>query len=400
MHHSPWRADFPALENLHAEGQVYLDTAATAQKPRVVLECLQEYYLKGVANVHRAAHEPARRTTEAFEATRRQLAHWLNAQDDKEIIFTKGATEALNLLAYGLEPHIHAGDDIVLSALEHHANLLPWQQLAKRRGARLVVLPLTVQGSLDLEQAQKLIGPKTRILAISQLSNVLGCWLPLEPLLALAKSHNAWTIVDGAQGIVHRQPDMQRLGCDFYVFSGHKLYGPEGVGVLYGRHQALAQLHHWQFGGEMVDVAGYHRARFRPAPLGFEAGTPPIASVLGLGAAISYLCRQDPLDLHAQDKRLHQYLDTGLRQRTGIRILGQPETALISIQVPNIHTADLGLLLADQGIAVRTGSHCAQPLMEHLKLSGTLRISLGIYTDTSDLIAFFKALDNALELLQ
>lgn len=396
---SPWRADFPALANLTHQGLVYLDSAATAQKPQPLLDALQRYYSQGVANVHRAQHHLGNRTTQAFEQVREQVAQWLHAPSDAEIIFTRSTTEAINLLAYGLEAQIQLGDELVISALEHHANLLPWQQLALRRGAQLVVLPLDAQGQLDLAAAQSLIGPRTRLLAISQLSNVLGSWLPLKPLIQQARTQGALVIVDGAQGIVHQAPDLQQLECDFYVFSSHKVYGPDGLGILYARHAALAQLQPWQFGGEMLEYTDYFRAQFRPAPLGFEAGTPPIASVLGFGATLDYLCQIDSVAWTNHEQQLHRYLLAGLQQRSGIRVLGQPDTALVSFTHEGVHPSDLAQLIAEQGIAIRAGSHCAQPLMQHLGINGALRVSLGLYNDQQDLELFFQALDQALELL-
>lgn len=262
---SPWRADFPGLGAFDADGQTYLDSAATAQKPQAVLDALLAYYAGGAANVHRAQHLPGERATRAFEATRDKAARWLNAASRDEIVFTRGATESLNLLAYGLESVFMAGDEIVVSAAEHHANLLPWQQLAARKSLKLVVLPLTPAGDIDPQQATALIGPRTRLLALSQLSNVLGRWQDMQPLIRQAQKHDALTVVDGAQAVVHGRQDVQALGCDFYVCSSHKLYGPDGVGLLYGRRDALQRLNHWQFGGEMVQQADYHAATFRPA---------------------------------------------------------------------------------------------------------------------------------------
>nr|BFE91150.1 hypothetical protein GCM10020185_16860 [Pseudomonas brassicacearum subsp. brassicacearum] len=233
--------------------------------------------------MHRAQHLPGAHATQAFEDSRLKVSQWLNAGNCGQVVFTHGATSALNLLAYGLEHLFNPGDEIVISALEHHANLLPWQQLAERRSLTLVVLPLDADGVIDPGAAAELIGPRTRLLAVSQLSNVLGAWQPVPALLALAKAQGALTVIDGAQGVVHGRHNVEALGCDFYVFSSHKLYGPDGLGVLFGRTEALGNLRHWQFGGEMVQQADYHSASFRPAPLGFEAGTPPIASVIGLG---------------------------------------------------------------------------------------------------------------------
>ncbi|OKA23827.1 cysteine sulfinate desulfinase [Pseudomonas versuta] len=397
---SPWRADFPAIAAMQRQDQTYLDNAATTQKPQALLDALQHYYANGAANVHRAQHLPGAHATQAFENTRQKVTQWLNASDCGQIVFTHGATSALNLLAYGLEHKFSQGDEIVISALEHHANLLPWQQLAQRKGLSLVVLPLDTDGVIDLEAAARLITPRTRLLAVSQLSNVLGVWQPLPALLALAKAQNALTVVDGAQGIVHGRHDVNALGCDFYVFSSHKLYGPDGVGVLFGRHGALARLQHWQFGGEMVQEADYQSATFRPAPLGFEAGTPPIAGVIGLGATLSYLSTLDQAAVAAHEGALHTLLIDGLKQRQGLRLLGSPQLALVSFVVEGVHNADLAHLLTEQGIAVRAGHHCAMPLLKSFGLAGAIRVSLALYNDSQDIERFFDALDQALELLR
>ncbi|OLF56121.1 aminotransferase class V-fold PLP-dependent enzyme [Pseudomonas chlororaphis] len=397
---SPWRADFPAIAALQRQDQTYLDNAATTQKPQALLDALAHYYANGAANVHRAQHLPGAHATQAFEDSRHKVAQWLNAGDDGQIIFTHGATSALNLLAYGLEHHFNPGDEIVISALEHHANLLPWQQLAQRRGLELIVLPLDDDGLIDLAAAQRLIGPRCRLLAVSQLSNVLGAWQPLPQLLALARAHNALTVIDGAQGVVHGRHDVQALGCDFYVFSSHKLYGPDGLGVLYGRNEALHGLRHWQFGGEMVQQADYQHASFRSAPLGFEAGTPPIASVIGLGATLDYLGGLDLDAVNAHEAALHDYLLHGLLARKGVHLLGKPQLALVSFVVDDVHNADLAHLLTEQGIAVRAGHHCAMPLLKGLGLSGAIRVSLALYNNSEDLERFFEALDQALELLR
>ncbi|MDG1580126.1 cysteine desulfurase [Pseudomonas sp. GOM6] len=397
---SPWRADFPGILALEAEGQTYLDSAATAQKPQAVLNSLLGYYASGAANVHRAQHLPGERATRAFEATRDKAAAWLNAASREEIVFTRGSTESLNLLAYGLEHLLQPGDEIAVSALEHHANLLPWQQLAERRGLHLVILPLDTEGQIDLAQAGELIGPHTRLLAVSQLSNVLGRWQPLAELLAMAQAHGALTVVDGAQGVVHGRHDLQALGCDFYVCSSHKLYGPDGVGLLYGRRAALEQLRPWQFGGEMVLEADYQHARFRPAPLGYEAGTPAVSSVIALGAALDYLNGLDQAAVNGHEATLHAKLLAGLSIRDGIRLLGTPQVALASFTVDGVHGADLAHLLTDQGIAVRNGHHCAMPLLKRLGLPGAIRVSLALYNNGEDLERFFSALDKALELLR
>lgn len=326
---SPWRTDFPAIAALQRQGQTYLDSAATTQKPQALLDALTHYYANGAANVHRAQHLPGAHATQAFEDSRLKVAQWLNAGNCGQVVFTHGATSALNLLAYGLEHLFNPGDEIVISTLEHHANLLPWQQLAERRSLTLVVLPLDADGVIDPGAAAELIGPRTRLLAVSQLSNVLGAWQPVPALLALAKAQGALTVIDGAQGVVHGRHDVGALGCDFYVFSSHKLYGPDGLGVLFGRTEAFGNLRHWQFGGEMVQQADYHSATFRPAPLGFEAGTPPIASVIGLGATLDYLSALDPQAVIDHEAALHDYLLHGLRARNGVRLVGNPRLALV-----------------------------------------------------------------------
>ena len=397
---SPWRTDFPAIAALQRQGQTYLDNAATTQKPQALLDALAHYYANGAANVHRAQHLPGAHATQAFEDSRRKVAQWLNTGDCGQIIFTHGATSALNLLAYGLEHLFNPGDEIVISALEHHANLLPWQQLAHRRDLKLVILPLDADGVIDLEAAAGLISSRTRLMAVSQLSNVIGAWQPLPQLLALAKAHNALTVIDGAQGVVHGRHDVQALGCDFYVFSSHKLYGPDGLGVLFGHNTALQQLRPWQFGGEMVLDANYHDARFRPAPLGFEAGTPPIASVIGLGATLDYLVGLDQDAVSTHEAALHACLLKGLEARNGIRLLARPQVALASFTVEGVHNSDLAHLLTEQGIAVRAGHHCAMPLLKRFELAGAIRVSLALYNDSEDLERFFEALDQALELLR
>ena len=385
---------------MQRQHQTYLDSAATTQKPQALIDALTHYYQHGAANVHRAQHLPGALATQAFEGTREKVAHWLNAPAPGQIIFTHGATSALNLLAYGLQDLFETGDEIAISALEHHANLLPWQQLAARKGLNLVVLPVNEQGVIDAEAAALLIGPRTRLLAISQLSNVLGTRQPLARLIELAKAQSCLTVVDGAQGVVHGRHDVEALACDFYVFSSHKLYGPDGVGVLYGRAEALAKLKHWQFGGEMVYEADYHTASFHPTPLGFEAGTPPISGVIGLSATLDYLRSLDAEAVQAHEAALHATLLRGLNDREGVRVLGSPHEALASFVVEGVHNADLAHLLTEQGIAVRAGHHCAMPLFKNLGLSGAIRVSLGLYNDSEDLMRFFDALDKSLEMLR
>lgn len=393
---SPWRRDFPFFKQSE---YVYLDSAATSQKPQVMLDALLAYYQEGAANVHRAQHHLGDKATTAFESARRLAAQWLNAQAAQNIIFTRGTTESINLLAYGLERLFRVGDEILISAAEHHANLLPWQQLAKRTGAKLVVLPLTACGDVDQTQALELIRASTKLVALTQLSNVLGREQNLAPLIAQAQRFGALTVVDGAQACVHQRPDMQRLDSDFYVCSAHKVYGPEGVGLLYGKPHALSLLAPWQFGGEMVETAQFSDASFREAPLGFEAGTPAIGAVIAFAASLNYLLGLDPNAVQAYEAKLFQALLAGLKARPAVKLLGEPTSALICFSVNAVHHSDLAQLLAEQNICVRAGQHCAMPLMQTLGVKGATRVSLALYNDHTDLERFFNALDKALELL-
>lgn len=395
---SPWRSQFPGLLQLASEGFTWLDSAATAQKPQVMLDALQQWYASGVANVHRAQHRPGERATAAFEQARTDIAHWLNAGSASHMVFTKGTTESLNLLAYSLAGQFQPGDEILLGAHEHHANLLPWQQLAQRQQLNLRILPLTAAGTLDLNAGLELLGPRTRLLALSPLSNVLGHLHDLTPLLQQARQRDVLTVVDAAQYAVHRRPNVQQLDTDFLVCSAHKLYGPEGVGLLYAHPRRHALLQPWQWGGEMIEHCDYHNASARPLPLGLEAGTPNIGGVLAFAAVIDWLQTLDSQAVQAHEQALHQQLLHGLNLR-GMQILGTPDTALACFNAPGIHSADLAMLLGEQGIAVRAGQHCAMPLLQSLQLPGAVRVSLALYNDSTDLARFFTALDSALEIL-
>lgn len=396
---SPWRHFFPGILTLAEQQQVWLDSAATTQKPQVMIDSLCNYYQHGVANVHRAQHQPGERATRAFENARSSIAQWLQAAAQDTLIFTKGSTEGINLLSQALAHHFQAGDEILISAYEHHANLLPWQQLALARGLSLKVLPMDADGHLDIEQALSQLSARTRLVALSALSNVIGRKQSLAPLLSAARKVGAWTVIDGAQAAVHERPNLQQLDCDFYVCSAHKLYGPDGVGLLFARERAVSALRHWQFGGEMVRQCDYQQAEFLPAPLGFEPGTPSIANIVAFAATLEWLQSLDSHAITAHEAALHAAALAGLQQR-GMQIIGAPDCALISFNAPHIHHADLALLLGEQGVAVRAGHHCAMPLLHSLGLAGALRVSLGMYNNGDDLERFFNALDQALEVLQ
>lgn len=396
---SPWRQFFPGILALAEQQQVWLDSAATAQKPHLMIDTLSQYYQHAVANVHRAQHQPGERATRAFEDARSSIAKWLQASEDDQVIFTKGTTEGINLLSQALAHHVQAGDDILISAYEHHANLLPWQQLALSRGAKLKILAMDSDGHVDIDAATAQLSARSKILAISALSNVIGHQQALEPLLQAARAMGIYTVIDGAQAAVHQRPNLQQLDCDFYVCSAHKLYGPDGVGILFARESAVSALRHWQFGGEMVRDCDYQHAEFLPAPLGFEPGTPSTANIVAFAATLDWLHSLDSAAIARHEAALHAAVLAGLQQR-GMQIIGTPNCALVSFNAPGVHHADLALLLGEQGIAVRAGHHCAMPLLKSLGLAGALRVSLAMYNDGDDIQRFFSALDQALEILQ
>lgn len=396
---SPWRQFFPGILALAEQQQVWLDSAATAQKPQVMIDRLSQYYQNGVANVHRAQHQPGERATRAFEEARSSIASWLQAGEQDQVIFTKGTTEGINLLSQALAHQLQAGDEILISAYEHHANLLPWQQLALSRGLELKVLPMDSAGHLDIDQAITQLSPRSRVLAVSTLSNVVGHQQSLERLLSAARDMGVWTVIDGAQAAVHQRPNLQQLDCDFFVCSAHKLYGPDGVGIVFARERAVSALRHWQFGGEMVRKCDYQHAEFLPAPLGFEPGTPSTANIVAFAATLDWLQSLDSSAIAQHEAALHHALLDGLQAR-GMQVIGAPNCALVSFNASGIHHADLALLLGEQGIAVRAGHHCAMPLLKNLGLAGALRVSLAMYNDGDDIQRFFSALDQAVEILQ
>ncbi|CAM3548076.1 SufS family cysteine desulfurase [Parendozoicomonas haliclonae] len=394
------RLHFPILaEQVHGHPLVWLDNAATTQKPRVVIDAISDYYLRANANVHRASHALSARSTHAFEDARDTVCQFLNARHSDEIIWTRGATEALNLLAWSWgSSTLKAGDEILLSAMEHHANIVPWQLVAERTGATIKVIPITESGELDLAAFQQLLNSNTKVLSVTHVSNALGTINPVKEMIAAAKAVGALTIIDGAQAVAHFPVDMQDLDCDFYVFSGHKVYGPTGIGVLYGRRDLLEAMPPWQGGGEMIDRVSFSGTTFQKPPFRFEAGTPNIAGVIGLAAAINYLNAQDRTRLAQHETMLRLKLEQALDQLPGIRRIGtaQDKTAVVSFVCDHIHNQDLGVLLDQQGIAVRTGHHCTMPLMETLGLKGTVRASLACYNTEADIDHFIAALHTIL----
>jgi len=389
------REQFPILEQtVNGKPLVYLDNAATTQKPRAVIDAVSAYYQGVNSNVHRGAHYLSDKATAAFEAARATVAGFLNA-DREEIIWTKGTTESINLVAqsYGRE-RLRPGDEVLITALEHHANIVPWQQACERTGATLKVVPLREDGSVDGDAFCRLLGERTRIVALSHVSNSLGTVNPLDQWLKAARDAGAVTLVDGAQAVAHFPVDVRELGCDFYACSGHKLFGPTGIGVLYGRRELLDAMPPYQTGGEMIETVSFEKSTWNQLPYKFEPGTPNIAGVIGLGAAVDWLNQQDRAALAAHEDALLASATEQARAFDGLKIIGDAATkvGVLSFLLDGAHPADVGTLLDQQGVAVRTGHHCCMPLMDGLGIPGTVRASFSIYNTLEEVDGLFQAL--------
>lgn len=392
------RAEFPILgRTVNDKPLCYLDNAASAQKPDAVINAMADQARTAYANVHRGIHTLANETTIAFEAAREDTRRFLGAGHTRNIIFTKGATEAINLVASGLAADIKPGDEIVLSVMEHHSNIVPWHFLRERYGAVLRWVELTEDGALDMTSLEAAIGAKTRLVAINHMSNVLGTVNDVARVAKLAKANGALTLIDGCQAAVHLDIDVQALGCDFYVFSGHKIYGPTGIGALFGTDEALDRLRPYQGGGEMIETVTREEITYNAAPHKFEAGTPAILEAVGLGAAINWLEAFDIAEVHAHEDRLYQRAATALSKVNGITIHGTApgKGAVLSFSLEGAHPHDIAQLLDRYGVAIRAGHHCAQPLMTHLGVSATARASFGIYNTEAEVDIFVDALDRA-----
>ncbi len=397
------RNDFPILaREVHGKPLVYLDSAASAQKPRQVIDAVARVYGHDYANVHRGAYYLSETATAAFEAARGKVAAFLNAPSVKEVVFTKGATEAINLVAatWGRR-FVQAGDEIVLTALEHHSNIVPWQLLREATGCVLKVVPVSADGSVDIGAFAKIIGPKTKLVAVAHVSNVLGTILPVREIADLAHAAGAKVLLDGCQGVVHEHVDVQALGCDFYVFSGHKLYGPTGIGVLWATTELLHAMPPYQGGGDMIDTVTFAKTTWAPPPAKFEAGTPPIAAAIGLGAAIDYLNSLDRTLVAAHEDALLRYAMTALAQVPGVRLIGtaRAKTAVQSFVMAGAHPHDIATVLDRSGVSVRAGHHCAQPLMDALGVPATTRASFALYNTMAEVDALVTALRRAQDVL-
>lgn len=390
------RRDFPILqEQVHGKRLVWLDNAATTQKPQAVIDRLSYYYKHENSNVHRAAHTLAARATDAFEGSREKVRRFLNAGSVQEIVFVRGATEAINLVAQSWgRQNIGKDDEIVITWLEHHANIVPWQQLAAEKGARLRVAPVDNDGQIILSEYEKLLGPRTKLVALTQVSNALGTVTPAHEMVAAAHRYGARVLVDGAQAVSHMRVDVQSLNPDFYVFSGHKIFGPTGIGVVYGKKELLDTMPPWQGGGNMIADVTFERTVFQPAPARFEAGTGNIADAVGLGAALDYVSSVGLENINRYEHLLIEYATAGLRKVPGLRIIGtaKEKAGVISFVLENIRTQEVGAMLDQEGIAVRSGHHCAQPILRRFGQEATVRASFAPYNTCEDVDALVAAL--------
>jgi cysteine desulfurase / selenocysteine lyase len=395
------RRDFPILaERVHGKPLVYLDSANTSQKPQVVLDAMDAYYRHANANIHRATHLLSERATALYEGTRAKAAAFINAPDPKNIVLTKGTTDGINLVAqsYGRST-LRAGDEIVLSWLEHHSNIVPWQMVCEQTGAVLRVVPIDDRGEIDPGQYAATLSPRTRIVAIGHVSNALGTINPVRTMIELAHAHGAVVLVDGAQAVPHLTVDVQALDCDFYVFSSHKMFGPTGVGVLYGRASLLDAMPPYQGGGDMIASVTFEKTLYNAVPYKFEAGTPNIGGIVGFGAAIDYLMAIDRAGALAHEDAVLEYATARVREVPGARIIGEArhKTGVLSFLLEGVHPHDAGTILDSEGVAVRTGQHCAQPIMDRYGITATIRASLGIYNTREEIDVLVRALGRVRE---
>jgi cysteine desulfurase/selenocysteine lyase len=396
-----WRRDFPALDTLvHGRRLAYLDSASTSLKPRAVIDAVVRVFTHQAGNVHRSVHALSEAATEAFDDARAEIARFLGGRPD-EIVLTRGTTEAINLVAHSWgKTHVGPGDAVIATALEHHSNLVPWQVLCAERGATLRIAPIDDRGRIDVAALAALLDERVKLVAVSQLSNVAGTIAPIAEIAALAHAAGAVVLVDGAQAVAHLAVDVAALGCDFYAFSGHKLFAPTGTGVLWGRRALLAAMPAWQTGGEMVAHVDEDRARLREPPHRFEAGTPNIAGVIGLGAAIRYLATLDRAAIARHEARLHRRLRDELAAQAGVRVLGDPEAAVVAFTVEGAHPHDIATIADRDGVAIRSGHHCAEPLHHRLGADASARASLALYSDDADLDALIASVSRVRQVLR
>ena len=393
------RADFPILSRrVHGKPLVYLDNAATTQKPVQVIEAIDHYYRHYNANIHRGVHTLSAEATAAYEAARQKVRDFLNAGSDKEIIFVRGATEAINLVAETLgRGTLKAGDEIIISTMEHHSNIVPWQILCEQTGAVLKVIPINDKGELIMEAYEKLLNERTRIVSIVHISNALGTIVPVTSVIEKARRHGALVLLDGAQAVSHTVCDVRALDCDFYVFSSHKLFGPTGVGVLYGKQQLLEKMPPYQGGGDMIKTVTFARTEYNDLPYKFEAGTPDIAGVIGLGAALDYVNKIGLAAIAGHERDLLAYGTAALQEIQGLRLIGtaRDKASILSFVLDGIHPHDIGTILDHAGVAIRTGHHCAMPVMDFFRVPATARASLAFYNTRAEIDILVRAVHSA-----
>ena len=397
------RADFPILnERVHGRALIYLDNAATTQKPEAVIEAISHYYRHDNANIHRGVHLLSQRATDAYESARAAVRRFLNAQSSSEIVFVRGATEAINLVAqtYG-RTHIVSGDQVLITSMEHHSNIVPWQILCEEKGAKLRVAPVNDRGELLLEKLEELLSSRTKIVSIAHVSNALGTVNPIRQIIRMAHSRGIPVIVDGAQAAPHLQIDVQDLDCDFYAFSGHKIYGPTGIGVLYGRAELLEEMPPYQGGGDMISSVTFEKTIYNKVPHKFEAGTPDISGVIGLGAAIAYIDSLGIASIAEHEDELLSYATAQLEKIPGIRLVGtaREKVGALSFVMEGVHPHDIGTILDQEGIAVRTGHHCAQPIMDRFGIPATVRASFGLYNTKAEIDSLAAGIEKVKEIL-
>ncbi|MEM8540916.1 MAG: cysteine desulfurase [Pseudomonadota bacterium] len=393
------RSDFPILaEQVYGKPLVYLDNGASAQKPQQVIDAISHVYSKEYANVHRGLHYMSNAATDAYEAAREKVRKFLNAASVDEIVFTKSATEAINTVSYGYGvPTVGEGDEIVLSIMEHHSNIVPWHFLRERHGAKLVWVPVDDEGVFDIAEFEKCLTDKTKLVAITHMSNVLGTVVPIKEICRIAHERGIAVLVDGSQGAVHMPVDVQDLDCDWYVFTGHKVYGPSGIGILYGKKDRLEAMQPFQGGGEMIEEVTQDGVTYNHAPHRFEAGTPPIAQAIGLGFALDYVESIGRENIAAHENELLTYANEQLARLNSLRIIGNApgKGAIISFEMEGIHAHDVSMLIDRSGVAVRAGTHCAQPLLQRFNVTSTCRASIGMYNNHADIDALVTSLEKA-----
>lgn len=397
------REQFPALrQTIYGKNLIYFDNGATSQKPQVVLDAINRYYSKDNANIHRGVHYMSQKATGEFEEARKTIQLYLNAKKSEEIIFTKGTTDSINLVAFSFGELLTAGDEIVITAMEHHSNIVPWQMLCERKNLKLRVAPINSKGELIIDEFDKLLNPKTKLISVTHISNTLGTINPVKDLIKKAHAVGAKVLIDGAQSIQHLKVDVRDLDCDFYTFSSHKVFGPTGIGVLYGKEAILDSMPPYQGGGDMISKVTFERTTYNELPHKFEAGTPHIAGGICLGEAIRFLSSQDLDAIQKHEKYLADYAQDMLDTFEGVRIIGEAKekTSVVSFVADKIHPFDIGTLLDKQGVAVRTGHHCTQPLMDFFKIPGTVRASFAFYNTKEEVDVFIAAVEKSISILK